>query len=51
MAVHHHVYTEDGRRKIMIASLGYLDTFAKVDGAGFFAQRNLVVDSSKTRSM
>jgi hypothetical protein len=24
----HHVYTEDGRRKIMIASLRYLDTFS-----------------------
>ena len=25
----HHVFTEDGGRKIMIASLRYLDTFAK----------------------
>src|SRR3954465_8453976 len=28
----HHVYTEDGIRKIMIASLRYLDTFTKNDG-------------------
>ena len=30
----HHVFTEDGNRKIMIASLRYLDTFTKIDGAG-----------------
>jgi SnoaL-like domain len=28
----HHVYTEDRNRKIMIASLRYLDSFAKIDG-------------------
>src|SRR6202011_2017252 len=27
----HHVFTEDGNRKIMIASLRYLDSFTKVD--------------------
>jgi len=45
----HHVYTEDGRRKIMIASLRYLDTFSKIEGAWYFAERNLVVDWSETR--
>jgi hypothetical protein len=30
----HHVFTEDGVRKIMIASLHYLDVFVKADGAG-----------------
>jgi hypothetical protein len=29
----HHLYTEDGNRKIMIASLRYLDTFSKLDGS------------------
>jgi hypothetical protein len=33
----HHVFTEDGDRKIMIASLRYLDTFAKTDGRWVFA--------------
>jgi len=33
----HHVYTEDRNRKIMIASLRQLDTFAKIDGRWYFA--------------
>jgi hypothetical protein len=45
----HHVYTEDGRRKTMIASLRYLDTFSKIEGAWYFAERNLIVDWSETR--
>jgi hypothetical protein len=47
----HHVYTEDGNRKIMIASLRYLDTFAKIDGRWYFAERKLILDWSETRSM
>jgi hypothetical protein len=47
----HHVYTDDGARKIMIASLRYLDTFAKLDGRWFFAERNLILDWSETRSL
>jgi SnoaL-like domain len=47
----HHVYSEDGTRKIMIASLRYLDTFAKLDGRWFFAERDLILDWSETRSM
>ena len=42
----HHVYTEDGTRKIMIASLRYLDTFAKIDGSWYFAARDLILDWS-----
>jgi hypothetical protein len=45
----HHLYTEDGERKIMVASLRYLDTFAKVDGTWYFAERKLVLDWSETR--
>jgi hypothetical protein len=45
----HHLFTEDSNRKIMIASLRYLDTFAKIDGSWYFAERNLVLDSSETR--
>ena len=47
----HHVYTEGGTRKIMIASLRYLDTFAKLEGRWCFAERNLILDWSETRSL
>jgi hypothetical protein len=46
----HHVYTEGGTRKLMIASLRYLDTFAKIDEGWYFAERNLILDWSETRS-
>jgi SnoaL-like domain len=47
----HHLYTEGGERKIMIASLRYLDTFAKIDGGWYFAERKLILDWSETRSL
>ena len=47
----HHVFTEDGDRKIMVASLRYLDTFTKLDGGWYFAERKLILDWSETRSM
>ena len=47
----HHLFTEGGNRKIMIASLRYLDTFAKIDGRWYFAERKLVLDWSETRSL
>jgi len=47
----HHLYTEDGDRKIMVASLRYLDTFTKIDGRWYFAERKLILDWSETRSM
>ena len=47
----HHVYTEDGTRKNMIASLRYLDTFTKNDGRWYFAERKLILDWSETRFM
>jgi len=34
---------------IMIASLRYLDTFAKIDGSWSFAERKLLLDWSETR--
>jgi hypothetical protein len=46
----HHVYTEDDRRKIMIASLRYLDTFVELEGSWYFAERNLIVDWTETRT-
>jgi hypothetical protein len=47
----HHLFSEDGVRKIMIASLRYLDTFTKIGDAWFFAERNLILDWSETRSL
>src|SRR3954453_13182527 len=35
----HHVFPKDGNRTIMIASLRYLDTFTKIDGRWYFAER------------
>jgi hypothetical protein len=46
----HHLFTEDGNRKIMTASLRYLDTFTKIDQSWYFAERNLILDWSETRS-
>ena len=45
----HHLYTEDGERKLMVAWLRYADTFVKLDGTWLFAQRNLYVDWLETR--
>jgi hypothetical protein len=45
----HHLFTKDGQRQIMIASLRYLDTFVKADGAWLFSKRNLILDWSETR--
>ena len=47
----HHIYTEDGTRKIMIASLRYLDTFTKIDERWYFAARDLILDWSETRPL
>ena len=47
----HHVFTEDGNRTIMVASLRYLDTFTKIDGRWYFAARNLIVDWAETRPL
>ena len=35
----------------MIVSLRYLDTFAKLGGRWYFAERTLIVDWSETRSL
>ena len=45
----HHLFTEDGNRMIKVASLRYLDTFAKNDSSWYFGERNLVLDWSETR--
>jgi hypothetical protein len=45
----HHLFSKNGERQIMIASLRYEDTFVKVNGAWLFAERNLILDWSETR--
>ena len=45
----HHLFTEGGERKLMVASLRYLDRFLKHDGVWLFAERKLYVDWTETR--
>ncbi len=45
----HHLFTEDGERKLMVAWLRYGDIFAKVEDNWRFAERNLYVDWTETR--
>jgi len=40
----HHVTVDGPRRRLMVASLRYLDTFVKISGAWLFAERLLYVD-------
>jgi len=40
----HHVTLDGGKRRLMVASLRYLDTFVKKDGTWLFAERLLYVD-------
>ena len=46
----HHLFTEDGERRLFVASLRYRDTFVKADGAWRFAERRLYVDWTDTRA-
>jgi ketosteroid isomerase-like protein len=45
----HHLFTDDGERKLMVAWLRYGDTFVKVGDAWLFAGRDLYVDWTETR--
>ena len=45
----HHLSAAGDERTLMVAYLRYHDTFAKVDGAWLFAERNLYVDWIETR--
>ena len=47
----HHVTVEGKERRLMLASLRYLDTFAKIDGAWLFAERLLYVDWVENREL
>jgi SnoaL-like domain len=46
----HHLFTEGGERRLMVASLRYRDAFVKRDGAWLFAERKLYVDWTETRA-
>ena len=47
----HHLSVDGNHRRLMIATLRYLDTFAKVDGAWLFAERRLYVDWMEERTL
>jgi hypothetical protein len=47
----HHVTVEGENRRLMVASLRYLDTFVKVDGDWRFAERLLYVDWLEERTL
>jgi len=47
----HHLTVEGGKRQLMIAALRYYDTFAKIDGAWLFAERQLYVDWIEERTL
>ena len=47
----HHVTVDGEKRRLMLASLRYLDTFAKMEGAWLFAERRLYVDWLEERAI
>jgi SnoaL-like domain len=46
-----HVTVDGGKRRLMLASLRYLDTFVKIDNAWLFAERRLYVDWMEERAL
>jgi SnoaL-like domain len=47
----HHVTVDGSKRHMMVASLRYLDTFVKSDGAWLFSERLLYVDWVDERAL
>jgi len=47
----HHLTIDGARRRLMIATLRYYDTFVKNDGAWLFAERLLYVDWIEERAL
>ena len=47
----HHVTVDGAMRRLMVASLRYLDTFAKINGSWSFAERLLYVDWLEERPL
>ena len=47
----HHITNDRSGRRLMVASLRYLDTFVKIAGVWLFAERRLYVDWLEERVM
>ena len=47
----HHVTVDGGKRRLMVASLRYLDRFVKMDGVWLFRERQLYVDWVEERAL
>src|SRR5246127_2141476 len=47
----HHVTVDGEKRRLMVASLRYLDTFTKIDDTWLFAERLLFVDWQEERAL
>jgi len=47
----HHVTVNGEKRRLMVASLRYYDTFVKWDGSWLFAERQLYVDWVDERAL
>jgi hypothetical protein len=47
----HHVTVNGEKRRLMVASLRYHDTFVKRDGSWLFAERQLYVDWVDERAL
>jgi len=47
----HHVTVDAGRRRLMLASIRYVDTFVKTDGEWLFAERLFYVDWLEERAL
>ena len=47
----HHLMVTAQQRRLMIAALRYMDTFARTDGVWLFAERRLYVDWTEERAL
>ena len=47
----HHITIDGEKRRLMVASLRYSDTFVKIDGSWLFAERLLYVDWMEERAL
>ena len=47
----HHITADGGKRRLMLASLRYLDAFVKWDGTWLFSERLLYVDWLEKRAL
>jgi hypothetical protein len=47
----HHLKIEGKKRRVMVASLRYHDTFVKTDGTWLFVERTLYVDWLEERAL